>query len=336
MAASSASVEHRVVGESEAGQRIDNYLLRILKGVPRSRVYRLLRRGEVRVDGKRSRPTHRLEAGETVRIPPVRSSGGAGEAPSVSQGLGRLLESRILYEDDQLLVVNKPSGYAVHGGSTVRIGVIEAFKQLRSSSGLIELVHRLDRETSGCLLVAKRRSALRALHTQLRDGSVEKTYRALLCGEMPEEERRIDAPLQRNREHLGERLVHVSGEGQRAITHFRVLARYPGFTEVAARIETGRTHQIRAHARHIGLPIAGDTRYGDEPARASTRSLGLGRLFLHADRLSFRHPRSGDPLTVECAPDPELSEHLEALRSMTGKPPRTPCTEHSPDHVEED
>jgi len=278
-------VEYVTVSAEQAGQRIDNFLLSRLKGVPRSRVYRVLRRGEVRVNKGRSKPTRRLLAGDIVRVPPLRQPERANTAPGV--GLQRRLAAATLYEDDALLVIDKPAGIAVHGGSGVSHGVIEVLRALRPEQPCLELAHRLDRDTSGLLLLAKKRSALTRLqHLQL-SGKVEKRYLALLAGRWRKGRVTVDAPLQKNTLHSGERVVRVAARGKPAVTHFTAQQRMPGATLVEARLETGRTHQIRVHAQHLGTPIAGDAKYGDEAANAHFRRNGLERLFLHAWRLQF-------------------------------------------------
>ncbi len=305
------SVRYHHVIEDEAGQRIDNFLLRQLKGLPRSRVYRLLRKGEVRIDGGRARPARRLRAGEVVRIPPV-----AGRRPDDSAGgqlpagLAERLRNGVLYEDERLLILDKPSGLAVHGGSTVRVGLVEALRRHRPELPFLELVHRLDQETSGCLMLAKRRSTLRRLHEQLRRGAVEKRYTALLLGRLRSSEPfRVDAPLERLPGRGRDRQVRVSKQGRPAATAFQVERRWPQATLVTARLETGRTHQIRVHAQHIGHPVAGDDRYGDRARNATARGWGLRRLFLHASSLRLKHPETGAPVEVQ-AP---LSDDLQAV-----------------------
>ncbi|ABM62016.1 RluA family pseudouridine synthase [Halorhodospira halophila] len=316
MSASDPKVRHHQVLADEAGQRIDNFLLRQLKGVPRSRVYRLLRKGQVRVDGGRAKPTRRLSAGEVVRIPPV--SGQRQTSQPASGGLPDGLEARlrrgVLYEDERLLVLDKPSGLAVHGGSTVRLGLVEALRGLRPDLPFIELVHRLDQETSGCLMLAKRRSTLRRLHEQLRQGKVEKHYTTLLVGPLRGvTPLRVDAPLERLPGAPRERQVRVSKQGRAAVTEFLRKQSWPQATLVTARLETGRTHQIRVHARHIGHPVAGDERYGDRGANATMRDYGLRRLFLHASSLRLQHPDTGEPLCIEAPLSDELKAVLERL-----------------------
>ncbi len=286
------------IDPERAGQRVDNYLMSELKGVPRTWVYRVLRKGEVRVNGRRIKPDYRLAAGDRLRIPPVRVR---AEGPAARPAAW--LEDRILYEDRDLLVLDKPSGMAVHGGSGVSQGVIEALRATRKDARFLELVHRLDRETSGCLMVAKRRSALRRLHELLRRGGVEKRYLALVAGDW-REPRWIDAPLRKNSLRGGERLVRVSADGKPARSRFEPLTAFGEATLVEVVLDTGRTHQIRVHAAHAGHPLAGDPRYGDEAFNRRLRELGLRRLFLHAHRLAFSPGEDRPPVDVS-APLPE-------------------------------
>ncbi len=296
-------VRHLRVAAAAAGQRVDNFLLAQLKGVPRSLVYRLLRRGEVRVNKGRVKPHQRLQAGDDVRIPPVRTADRA-DAGTPPAGLTAQLGARILYEDERLLVLDKPAGVAVHGGSGIAHGVIEALRALRPGQDL-ELVHRLDRDTSGCLLIAKRRSTLRFLHAQLREGAVGKRYRALLLGPLAGAVQRVDLPLAKNQLQGGERMVQVDAvSGKPALTIFRRVAAYGGITLVDVELHTGRTHQIRVHAASIGAPVAGDEKYGRPEHRALVRTLGLTRLFLHAAELRFRPREGADPVIV-IAPLPD-------------------------------
>lgn len=282
---------HTVAAEI-AGQRIDNFLLRQLKGVPRTRVYRLLRRGEVRVNGGRIRPTYRLAEGDRVRIPPVRQAT-SGETMAPSERIMARLESAILHEDDRVLILDKPSGMAVHGGSGIAYGVVEAVRVMRPRASFLDLAHRLDRDTSGCLVLAKRRSALRALHAAFRDNAVDKNYLALMRGSLPPGIRRVEAPLRAEAGKGGERTMRVHPRGQSARTDFVPLTSYQAWSLVRATLHTGRTHQIRAHAASIDCPVAMDRRYGDENADQALRSKGLKRLFLHAERLAFDLPGYG-------------------------------------------
>ena len=307
----------RVDGES-AGQHIDNFLFRYLKGVPKSHVYRVLRRGEVRVNKGRVRADYRLQGGDLIRIPPLRSAEPRGPGVAPPEQLARI-ERSVLYEDDRLLVIDKPSGIAVHGGSGLSFGLIEALRQLRPGASL-ELVHRLDRDTSGCLVVSKRRSTLRNLHELIRQGEMEKRYLALILGDLKRERVTVDAPLVKNVLKGGERLVRVdSAEGKPARTIFRRLRRLRldtgSITLVEALLLTGRTHQIRVHAAHLGTPLAGDPKYGDFEANRRLKALGLTRLFLHASALSLRADYMSRPLRVESPLPEELERVLAGLQA---------------------
>ena len=316
MTASAVSrrVEHWTAEEGDVGQRIDNFLMRRLKGVPRSVIYRILRRGEVRVNAGRIGPDYRLAAGDQVRVPPVRT---AAERPAAqpAAGLSATLAASILYEDDRLLVVNKPAGLAVHGGSGLSYGVIEALRALRPGERELELVHRLDRDTSGCLMLAKRRSLLRLLHGLQREGRIQKRYLALLAGRWRRGAARVDAPLRKSVLQGGERMVKVAADGKEAVTEFRVVHRYADSTLVEAGLVTGRTHQIRVHAAHLGTPILGDAKYGDAEANRRYRQLGLRRLFLHAAALVIHWPGDELPLLVDAPLDPDLAQFLRKLEA---------------------
>lgn len=299
------------IDESRAGQRLDNFLLGQLKGVPRSHVYRLLRRGEVRVNGGRAKPDHRLEAGDRVRVPPVRT---AAARPQAGAAGFEWLNDRVLYEDDQILALDKPAGLAVHGGSGVAVGLIEVLRSLRPRSPFIELAHRLDRDTSGCLLLAKDRPVLLALHRMFRAGEIEKRYLALVRGRWRGGPREVSAALERGPERAGERRVEVRASGREAASRFSPRGHYGPSTLVEIRLYTGRTHQARVHAAHIGHPIAGDEKYGERDFNREMRDLGLRRLFLHAASLRFAHPAGRARITVEAVLPPELSRLLERLR----------------------
>ncbi len=301
-----------VVEPEAAGQRIDNFLLTRLKGVPRSHVYRILRTGEVRRNGGRVKAEDRLDAGDILRIPPIRLSS-PDTVPIPADSLRTQLESRILYEDEHILVLDKPQGMAVHGGSGLRYGVIEGLRAIRPDARFLELAHRLDRDTSGCLLIAKKRAALTSLHGQFRDDQIKKVYLALLVGEWAHKYWRVDAPLEKNTLRSGERVVRVARDGKAAVTEFRRLARHVGATLVEARPVTGRTHQIRVHAQTLGHPIAGDDRYGDENLNRPLRQKGLRRLFLHALETRFTHPQTGKSLCIKAPLAVELQGFLDAL-----------------------
>lgn len=301
------------VGAEDAGQRIDNYLMRHLKGAPRSLIYRILRRGEVRVNKGRIKPEYRIQAGDQVRVPPVRTS--APTPSNVGEGAGDRLEQRILYEDERLLVIDKPAGMAVHGGSGLSYGVIEALRASRPDAHFLELVHRLDRETSGCLLIAKKRSELRMLHELLRERAVDKRYLALVQGRWNLGDKRINAPLLKNQLRSGERIVTVNPEGKAADSRFRPLDIFKEASLVEVDLGTGRTHQIRVHGAHVGHPLAGDEKYGDEVFNRRMRELGLRRLFLHAHSIGFRDPVNGREINVSTPLPAELRAVLDQLES---------------------
>lgn len=298
------------IDEEQAGQRIDNFLRRELPGLPKSRLYRIIRRGEVRVNGGRIKVEYRLAAGDEVRIPPARVNEGPGEAPP---GQVASIESHIIFEDKRILVINKPSGLAVHGGSGISHGVIELLRASRPEIRDLSLVHRLDRETSGCLVLAKRRSALRELHGRFREGTVEKNYLALVAGDWQFGEQLVDAPLLVQHRKNGERHVVVSDGGKEASTVFRLSRTFGQFSLLQCQPKTGRTHQIRVHALHAGHPLAGDERYGDPEVNAAAKKLGLRRLFLHAQSIAFPDD-SGNELHFT-APLPEaLDRFLHRIR----------------------
>jgi 23S rRNA pseudouridine955/2504/2580 synthase len=306
-----AKVRYLEAAEADVGQRIDNFLLRELGGAPRSLIYRILRSGEVRVNGGRVQPSYRMQLNDRIRVPPVRlEPASTPRAPSA--GLQQLITAAILHEDRELLVIDKPAGVAVHGGSGVSFGIIEALRAARPELHELELVHRLDRDTSGCLLLAKRRAALRELHAMFRERAMQKTYLALVCGRWSLGEKTIDLPLKTNLKQGGERVVRVHSEGQQAITTFRVgrhFAKLASLLEVM--IGTGRTHQIRVHAAYAGHPIAGDEKYGDRECDGKLRAFGLARMFLHAHRLQFT--RKGVDFSVSSPLPAELQQVLDRL-----------------------
>lgn len=312
-------VQSITISDDEAGQRIDNFLLARLKGVPKSMIYRIVRKGEVRVNKGRIKAEYKLAAGDVVRVPPVRVA--EREETAVSAKLGKVaaLADCILYEDDYLLILNKPSGTAVHGGSGLSFGVIEALRALRPEAHFLELVHRLDRDTSGVLLVAKKRSALRSLHEQLRMKRIQKDYLALVRGQWQSHCKTVQAPLLKNILQSGERIVRVRGEGKPSETRFKVEERYEFATLIKASPITGRTHQIRVHTLHAGHPIAFDDRYGDREFDQQLVGTGLKRLFLHAASLRFEHPGSGKFLHVEAPINQELRHCLRVLRQQAVK-----------------
>lgn len=310
-----AAVVKITIGPEQAGQRIDNFLFRMLKGVPKSRVYRMLREGEVRVSGRRARPEYKLAEHDEIRIPPVR----VAEKVATPSGVpsGRPLLERTIYRDDSLLVIDKPSGQAVHGGSGVSLGVIEQLRLELPDARFLELAHRLDKETSGVLVLALKRSALVELHRMLRDGETRKTYLALALGRWRDPVRHVKLALRRYLDAEGERRVAVDPDGQRAHTIFRLERRYggpgAGLSLIEAELKTGRTHQIRVHLAALGHAIAGDTKYGDVEANRELRRHGLRRMFLHAARLELAHPLTGQPLVLEAPLPADLRVFLETL-----------------------
>lgn len=317
-----AAVRLVEVDAERAGQRLDNFLIQLLGGVPRSHVYRLVRKGEVRVNGHRTGPSQRLASGDRVRVPPLRVEA-APDPSRPPERLSQALERAIVYEDERLIVLDKPAGLAVHGGSGLSFGLIEALRASRPGEAL-ELVHRLDRATSGCLIVARKPSVLRTLHALLREGRFEKRYLALLEGHWRFGRKRIEAPLRTDLRVHGERTVKVHAEGKPSASEFRPVqffggngssgagARAQRATLVEVQLHTGRTHQIRVHAAHAGHPVAGDEKYGDEPFNARMRELGLARMFLHAEAVSFEWPGGG--VFSASAPLPrDLGEFVEKL-----------------------
>lgn len=310
-----SEVRIATVSANEAGQRIDNYLLRVLKGVPRSMVYRILRTGQVRVNKGRIKPTYKVKAGDEVRIPPVRQADPeqARNSPPPDR-VFRQLQDRIIFEDARLLAINKPAGMAVHGGSGLSFGVIEALRAMRPDAPYLELVHRLDRETSGVLLIAKKRSALRRLHQLLREGGMEKRYLTLLAGSWSLKREEVRLTLNRS-ERGGERMVNVSDAGKEAVSRFRALEYFPGATFMEVEIDTGRTHQIRVQAAHYGHPVLGDDKYGDREANREFRKLGLRRMFLHSVSVGFTWPESEERLDVHAPLDDDLRAVMDTLEA---------------------
>ena len=305
------------VDDGVAGQRIDNFLLKVCKGVPKSHIYRILRSGEVRVNKGRVDAKYRLAVGDLVRVPPIRVA--LGEA-DVFVPAAPAAEFSVLFEDEYLLVIDKPAGVAVHGGSGIAFGVIEQMREARPLGKFLELVHRLDRETSGVLMLAKKRAALVGLHEQIRENRMDKRYFACAHGEWPADwgrRRAVKAALTKYLTPEGERRVRVDPQGLASHTVFNLVERWPGFALVEAELKTGRTHQIRVHLAHLGLPIVGDAKYGDFAlnkalARADARP-GLKRMFLHAHRLSLAHPVTGEPLTFEAPLPAECRRFLDQL-----------------------
>ncbi len=300
----------------QEGQRLDNFLINQLKGVPKSHIYRIIRKGEVRVNRKRIKPDYRLQAGDAVRVPALRVSD-TSEKELASPG-ARVLErlrNSILYEDEGLLILNKPAGIAVHGGSGLSYGAIEALRVLYPNAPFLELVHRLDRDTSGCLMIAKKRSTLRRLHELLRTGGMRKQYLALLKGRWQGGSRTINAALRKNTLQSGERMVSVDETGKEATSVFKPLTLYAKVSLVQVTLVHGRTHQIRVHAKHINHPIAGDDKYGDEEFNHYMQDKGIKRLFLHAHSLAFQIPDTGQKIDVTAPLSADLQQVLTKLSS---------------------
>ena len=292
------SVAYVVISDEEQGQRLDNFLIRCCKGVPKSHIYRILRSGEVRVNSKRVDATYRLRAGDNLRIPPIRIA----ERPQneVDEAAKQRVDLPIIYEDEAMLVIDKPEGVAVHGGSGVSFGVIEALRRQRPQAKFLELAHRLDRETSGVLLVGKKRLALTALHDMFREhgAGADKRYLVLVKGRWMNNTQHVKLPLHKYLTEGGERRVSVDPQGKASHTVFRLLARWPEMSLLEAQLKTGRTHQIRVHLAHLGFPILGDEKYGDFSLNKQLKRDGLKRMALHAWRMAFRHPLTASPL--EC------------------------------------
>ena len=325
-AISKDSVSLITVAEHEAGQRLDNYLIKILKGVPKSHIHRIIRAGEVRLNKKRCKPDSRIQTGDLLRIPPVRTA----EKQRSSENRAQAVPAReftIIYEDDALLVIDKPAGIAVHGGSGVSFGVIEQIRRARPEARYLELVHRLDKDTSGLLMIAKKRSALVKLHEAIRNDHPKKIYLALGVGKLPNDSFHVKLPLFKYTGAQGEKMVRVSEDGQAAHTVFHVLSRFSDgilhgvglshLTLVRATLKTGRTHQIRVHLQSQGCPIAGDERYGDYQANRRLQKLGLKRMFLHASELHLNHPLTGEPLVLRAELPPDLAQFAVMLENGT-------------------
>ena len=323
-AISKDSVSLITVAEHEAGQRLDNYLIKILKGVPKSHIHRIIRAGEVRLNKKRCKPDSRIQTGDLLRIPPVRTA----EKQRSSENRAQAVPAReftIIYEDDALLVIDKPAGVAVHGGSGVSFGVIEQIRRARPEARYLELVHRLDKDTSGLLMIAKKRSALVKLHEAIRNDHPKKIYLALGVGKLPNDSFHVKLPLFKYTGAQGEKMVRVSEDGQSAHTIFRVLNRFSDdllhqvglshLTLVQATLKTGRTHQIRVHLQSQQCPIAGDERYGDYQANKRLQKLGLKRMFLHASELHLDHPLTGEKLVLKADLPQELQQFTVMLEN---------------------
>jgi 23S rRNA pseudouridine955/2504/2580 synthase len=316
------SVSYVEIDESGEAQRIDNFLFKNLKGVPKSHVYRILRGGEVRVNKKRINQTYRLKLGDLLRIPPIR----VAEKHEPEQAHIPAVEFPIIYEDDALVVVNKPSGVAVHGGSGVSFGVIEQMRRARPQAKFLELVHRLDRETSGVLLLAKKRSALTAMHEIMREGNSDKRYFALVLGQWKNVKQHVKLPLHKFDTPQGEKRVMVREDGQASHTIFTLLKSWApqndqtGFSLLEAQLKTGRTHQIRVHLSHLGFPIAGDDKYGDFARNKALMKQGLKRMFLHAHSIAFAHPLTGEPMHLVAPLAKELESFITKLDAVIHSP----------------
>ena len=323
-AISKDSVSLITVAEHEAGQRLDNYLIKILKGVPKSHIHRIIRAGEVRLNKKRCKPDSRIQTGDLLRIPPVRTAEKQRSSENRAQA-APAREFTIIYEDDALLVIDKPAGIAVHGGSGVSFGVIEQIRRARPEARYLELVHRLDKDTSGLLMIAKKRSALVKLHEAIRNDHPKKIYLALGVGRLPNDRFHVKLPLFKYTGAQGEKMVRVSEDGQSAHTIFRVLNRFSDdllhqvglsqLTLVQATLKTGRTHQIRVHLQSQQCPIAGDERYGDYQANKRLQKLGLKRMFLHAAELHFDHPLTGEKLILKAPLPQDLAQFVLMLEN---------------------
>lgn len=311
---SSNRVSFVTIDEGRHGQRLDNFLFTHLKGVPKSRIYRIIRSGEVRINKGRAKQTTRLASGDVVRIPPIRTS--ESHAPAkISAGLNERLRRACVYEDDVLFIFNKPAGLAVHGGSGVSLGLIEALRVMYPEEREMELVHRLDRDTSGLIMVARKRAFLRKLQRAMQAGKVEKRY-WLVCQGFKGKSRSIDAPLLKMM-NGNERIVRVSREGKPSVTHFRMIERLTDAQLVEATLETGRTHQIRVHSQFGGFPLLGDEKYGIAKGEALLAELGRKRMCLHARELIFEHPNTGKRHTVTAPLDDDFSAILDGLRGKT-------------------
>jgi 23S rRNA pseudouridine955/2504/2580 synthase len=313
-----AEVQFVDIDADVAGQRLDNFLIARLKGVPKSRVYNIIRKGEVRVNKGRAKPDYKLQAGDHVRIPPVKMAEKVA-TPLPGKVLVATLEKAVLFENEGLLVINKPPGLAVHGGSGVNLGLIEVLRQIRPDARYLELVHRLDRDTSGCIMIAKKRSMLRHLQAALREkhsSGIRKIYQALVIGCWPDHCRRIDAPLLKSEVGDGERIVKVNQQGKPSVTEFAVLQRYQDVTLIEARPITGRTHQIRVHAQFAGHSLVGDEKYGNDEVNGQMRKLGVKRLFLHAAELAFYLPDQKELTIVKAPLSHDLAESLKNLPSL--------------------
>ena len=307
------SVKFVEIDSQNAGQRIDNFLLTQLKGVPKGHIYKIIRKGEVRVNKGRIKQTYKLRYGDTVRIPPV-SLAKKKSLPAPGRSLLSLINDSIIFEDNCLLAINKPSGVAVHGGSGVSYGIIEAIRALKPEEKFLELIHRLDKDTSGCLLIAKKRTALIAVQDLLRHRQTDKRYLALLCGVPDFKKQKVTAPLLREELKSGERFVRVDTTGKESTSFFSILEPYKDSALAEVKIITGRTHQIRVHAQYLGHNVAGDSKYSNYACNQRQKSRGLKRLFLHSAQISFKHPESGQTMTIKAPLSADLESFLNTLK----------------------
>lgn len=307
------SVSFIEIDEHNAGQRIDNFLLSILNSVPKGHIYKIIRKGEVRVNKGRIKPLYKLKVGDTVRVPPVTVT---EKMPPSAPGrsLLELIDKSIIFEDASLIAINKPSGVAVHGGSGVSYGIIEAIRILKPELKFLELIHRLDRDTSGCLLIAKKRKALLSIQNLLRIRQTDKRYIALLCGQVGFSHKIVAMPLSREALKSGERFVRVDKNGKESTSHFRKIEQFNDVTLMEIKIVTGRTHQIRVHSQYIGHCVAGDNKYGNFACNQRLKERGLKRLFLHSAQISFKHPDTGSHMTIKAPLTDELEQFLLKYR----------------------
>jgi len=317
-----SQVSFALIDEDQAGQRLDNFLMTRLKGVPKSRIYNIIRKGEVRVNKGRSKPDYKILKGDEIRIPPVRIAE-KELAAKPSNVMTSLLENSVLFENEGLLVINKPPGLAVHGGSGISLGLIETLRQMRPDARYLELIHRLDRDTSGCIMIAKKRSILRHLQAALREkntSGITKVYQALVIGQWPQTCRRVDAPLLKIEVADDERVVKVHADGKPSLTEFKLLSAYTNCSLVEARPITGRTHQIRVHAKHMGHSLVGDEKYGDDNFNKQMRNVGVKRLFLHAAELGFYLPDAKEKTIVKAPLAADLAAVISKLLPLKPLP----------------
>lgn len=307
------SIREWIITPEQVSQRLDNFLLTRLKGLPKSCLYRLLRQGKIRVNQKRSKPAYRLQANDVLKTPLLRLDTAPVVLRKPSDSLRILLKKSILFEDDKLIILNKPQHMAVHGGSGISLGIIEALRQLRPTQAYLELAHRLDRETSGCLLIAKKPAVLRQLHMLFRTQCIEKTYLTLVSGYWSAALKSINVSLKKNQLRSGERIVKVDAEGKSAFTQFKLLKRFTNASLLEVKLRTGRTHQIRVHAQYAGHPVAGDEKYGDKAFNQVLRANGLQRLFLHAAQVRFTLPLAAQSICVQATLPPDLRATLKQL-----------------------